>query len=90
LIHDANALASSQYGRFLANKLDLHLLERRPNEWRVKHLGVTGGKAVPVTAPVQEVRVDESDVVVKKKRDAIDDLFADVEKKPKRSKGSAA
>ena len=39
---DATALATSQYGRFLVSKMDLHLLERRPDEWRLTHTGSAG------------------------------------------------
>ncbi|ORY23217.1 hypothetical protein BCR39DRAFT_549823 [Naematelia encephala] len=34
LITHALTLGGSQYGRFFARKLNLHLLERRPDEWR--------------------------------------------------------
>jgi nucleolar protein 9 len=40
LIPDAIQLSNSQYGRFFARKLNLHLLERRPDEWREAQLGV--------------------------------------------------
>ena len=36
----ATALANSQFGRFYANKLKLHLLQRRPDEWKQEVIGV--------------------------------------------------
>lgn len=90
LIPDANALASSQFGRFLHGKLNLHLLERRPDEWRQKQIGVTGGRAIPA-APQRAVPAKESDAAVnangkREERDEIDDLFETVEKKQKKQK----
>jgi len=68
-------------------KLDLHLLERRPAEWREKQIGVTGGKAKPV---LKHVPTPEEEAKKAKKRkedrDEIDDLFENVEVKPKKSK----
>lgn len=40
LIPQAFALGNSQYGRFFAKRLDLHLLQRRPDEWREKQIQV--------------------------------------------------
>ncbi len=40
LIPDSIKLSNSQYGRFFARKLNLHLLERRPDEWREAQLGL--------------------------------------------------
>ncbi|TXT11256.1 hypothetical protein VHUM_02007 [Vanrija humicola] len=40
LIPDATTLANSQFGRFLSRRLDLHLLQRRPDEWRAAQIGV--------------------------------------------------
>jgi nucleolar protein 9 len=42
LLPEATALANSQYGKYLARKMKLHLLQARPEEWketvlRVKH-----------------------------------------------------
>ncbi|KAK4689724.1 nucleolar protein 9, partial [Tremellales sp. Uapishka_1] len=40
LIPEATALSNSTYGRFFAKKLNLHLLQRRPDEWRELQIGV--------------------------------------------------
>lgn len=64
MIPHATVLSTSQYGRFFARKLNLHLLERRPDEWRHAQLGVVhhfahqkraaGGKTAGITsAPIQ-------------------------------------
>lgn len=90
LIPDANALASSQFGRFLYGKLNLHLLERRPDEWRQKQIGVTGGRAIPAPRP-HAAPAKEGDATVngngkREERDEIDDLFETVEKKQKKQR----
>jgi len=94
LIPDANALASSQFGRFLYGKLNLHLLGRRPDEWRQKQIGVTGGRAMPA-APHQAAPAQDSETGVnangkREERDEIDDLFEKVEKKQKKQKRAVA
>lgn len=40
LIPQAIALSNSQYGKFFARRLNLHLLQRRPDEWREAQLGI--------------------------------------------------
>ncbi len=40
LIEHKLDLGGDQFGRFFAKKLELHLLERRPEEWREKVIGV--------------------------------------------------
>lgn len=83
-------MASSQFGRFLAGKLDLHLLERRPDEWRLKQLGVNGGRAVPARqAPAASEASEEKKEKKREARDEIDDLFESVEKKTKKPKVKA-
>lgn len=86
LIGDANTLASSQYGRFFASKLDLHLLDRRPDEWRKKHTGVDGKGRPAVPPKVEAPKLEKKRKEVEK--DEIDDLFEGVEVK-KKSKVSA-
>lgn len=75
LIPHATALSTSQYGRFFARKLNLHLLERRPDEWRHAQLGVVhhfahqkrdrstadGALRVAVPAPFQAPVAAEQD-----------------------------
>lgn len=64
LIPDATTLANSQFGRFLSRRLDLHLLQRRPDEWRAAQIGVKHHfahqkEAAPVpAAPVAEVKAE--------------------------------
>jgi len=75
----------------LSGKIDLHLLQRRPDEWRAKHLGVVRGRALaaaevkPAFSLVQGKKEEEEEGVVSGKRtaerDEIDDLFATVDKK---------
>ncbi|WOO85269.1 Nucleolar protein 9 [Vanrija pseudolonga] len=70
LIPDATTLANSQFGRFLSRRLDLHLLQRRPDEWRAAQIGVkhhfahqkeAEAKPVPAPAPVAaEVKAEPS------------------------------
>lgn len=93
LIPHATALGNSQYGRFFARKLDLHLLQRRPDEWRESVLGVRHHFAhqkdeapAPVPEPVEETEEERKKRRKEKKRerDEIDDVFAAVEKKRKR------
>lgn len=95
LIPHATALGSSQYGRFFARKLDLHLLQRRPDEWRESVLGVRhhfAHQKDEVPAPVPEAQVEAETAEERKRRrkekkrerDEIDDVFAAVEKKRKR------
>lgn len=90
LIPHATALGNSQYGRFFARKLDLHLLQRRPDEWRESVLGVRHHFAhqkdeVPPPAPQPQEESEERKKRKEKKRerDEIDDVFAAVEKKRK-------
>ena len=40
LIDRHNALSESQYGKYFARKLNLPLLQRRPQEWKELQLGV--------------------------------------------------
>ena len=90
-------MGNHEFGRFFARKLDLYLLERRPDEWREKHLGV-GLRGAPVQrgpqigfekmAVVDEmVGKEEKDETSGKEReegDEIDDLFAGVERKKRK------
>lgn len=100
LIPHATTLGAGQYGRFFARKLDLHLLQRRPDEWRESVLGVRhhfahqkDGEAAPVLSAeeVAEKEKEEKRARKEKKRkeaererDEIDDVFDAVEKKRKR------
>ncbi|BEI83685.1 hypothetical protein CcaverHIS002_0402890 [Cutaneotrichosporon cavernicola] len=95
LIPHATALGNSQYGRFFARKLDLHLLQRRPDEWRESVLGVRHHFAhqKDELAPLPEPEVEATETAEERKkrrkekkreRDEIDDVFAAVEKKRKR------
>ncbi|ORX36012.1 armadillo-type protein, partial [Kockovaella imperatae] len=69
LIPHAHELSGSQYGRFLAQRLDLHLLQRRPVEWRQKH--------VAMQKPHQSTVNDEAPKQGKRKpKDEIDELFS--------------
>lgn len=92
LIPSATQLGASQYGRFFARKLDLHLLDRRPDEWRETVLGVRHhfahqkDEAAPAPAAVsaeEEERRREKRERKRAERDEIDDVFAAVEKKRK-------
>lgn len=40
LIDQHNALSESQYGKYFAKKLNLPMLQRRPQEWKELQLGV--------------------------------------------------
>jgi nucleolar protein 9 len=40
LIDQHNTLSESQYGKYFARKLNLPLLQRRPQEWKELQLGV--------------------------------------------------
>ncbi|GMK58968.1 hypothetical protein CspeluHIS016_0604100 [Cutaneotrichosporon spelunceum] len=94
LIPHATELGNGQYGRFFARKLDLHLLQRRPDEWRESVLGVRHhfahqkDEAVPVPPEpqVEESAERKRSKERKRERDEIDDLFAAVEKRKRKSK----
>lgn len=74
--------------------MDLHLLQRRPDEWRAKHIGVVRGKALAGEAKpavsLHALAKTEDEAANGKRgpdeRDEIDDLFATVDKKVKKSK----
>jgi nucleolar protein 9 len=92
LIPESIKLSNSQYGRFFARKLNLHLLERRPDEWREAQLGLKHHFAHEKEAQQQFARpaATEKPAVppVKDEAAADDDDAAPVEgKKRKRSKG---
>lgn len=89
LIPHATVLGTSQYGRFFARKLDLHLLQRRPDEWRATVLGVRHHFAHQEDQPAPPVSAEGEGEQKRtkrkeKERDEIDDVFAAVEKKRKR------
>jgi nucleolar protein 9 len=96
LVPHATTLGNDMYGKYVVRKMDLHLLLRRPDEWRQAHLGVKHHfahqkeqehKAEPVAAAVAvaEGETDETEDKKRKKdrkreRDAIDDVFAEAKK----------
>lgn len=94
LIPHATALGNNMYGRFVVRKMDLHLLQRRPDEWRAALIGVKhhfahqtegqGTSAAPApTAEEDEAARKERKRLRKEKkreRDAIDDVFAEAKK----------
>lgn len=87
LLPHAMAIGASQYGRYLHPRLQFHLLERRPDEWReavigVKHHFAHQKPQAPVAVPVE----NEGEGQRKRKTDEIDELFAGVEEKAKKSK----
>lgn len=92
LIPHATMLGTDRYGRFLAKKLDLHLLQRRPDEWRQAQIGIkhhfahqseaAAGVEVDQVEPDAELKQKTEDKKRKREnRDAIDDVFASVDKK---------
>lgn len=92
LIPHATSLASSPFGRFFASKLKLHLLIRRPNEWKqevigVKHHFAHQFEAQRAAAKPARVGEDGEGGKIKRKvdgeEDEIDTLFAEVKKSKK-------
>lgn len=93
LLPHAMSIGASQYGRFLHPKLQFHLLERRPTEWRAAVIGVKHHFAHQKPQPTQAtpVRVvDGEEELKKRKKDEIDELFESVEGKKKKSKKAKA
>lgn len=87
------SIGASQYGRYLHPKLQFHLLERRPDEWREAVIGVKHHFAhqKPQTVTPAPTRADEEEGEQKKrKKDEIDELFESVEGKKKKSKKAKA
>lgn len=94
LLPHAMSMGASQYGRYLHPKLQFHLLERRPDEWReavinVKHHFAHQKSQPPAATAAPNATHDEGEVK-KRKKDEIDELFDGVEAKPKKSKKSKA
>lgn len=100
LIPHATTLSSSPYGHFLARRLDLHLLERRPDEWRESHIGVKhhfahqkpqtqaqrqAGNGAQAESERKKRKV-EGEEQEEKEADEIDVLFQGVEEGVKKSK----
>lgn len=91
LIPNATQLAADAYGRFMAKKLELHLLQRRPDEWREKQLGLKHHFAHQKEArQAQETQEEEQPEEEEPKRkekkrkgDEIDEVFGKLEKKRK-------
>ena len=95
----ATALSNSQFGRFYANKLKLHLLQRRPEEWKQEVINVRhhfahqkDAVAAPVAVVASGDAAEQAEEVQGKnekrarEKDEIDTLFAGTEKKRKKSK----
>jgi len=51
LIPNQQFLNASYYGKFFARKLQLVLLQRRPEEWRIAQANITHGTAPPQSVP---------------------------------------
>lgn len=92
LLPHAMAIGASQYGRFIHPKLQFHLLERRPDEWRasvinVKHHFAHQKEKAQSVAQTTKSGDDAEDEGRKRKKDEIDELFEGLEdtKKTKRS-----
>lgn len=98
LIPSATQLAADAYGRFLAKKLELHLLQRRPDEWREKQLGLKHHFAHQKEArqsaeetqsgqqQAEEEREEPRKEKKKRKGDEIDEVFGKLEKKKTKTK----
>ena len=70
-------LVNSQYGKYLAGRLDLQLLSRRPIEWRQKHIEIARhAKAEPTQNGAGSVEDGEKTKRRRKDKDEIDELFA--------------
>ena len=99
LLPDAMAIGASQYGRFIHPKLQFHLLERRPDEWRASVINVkhhfahqkekaqSAAQAAQAAQDTKSATEDGEDEGRKRKKDEIDELFEGLEetKKKKRS-----
>lgn len=86
LLPHAMAIGASQYGRYLHPKLQFHLLERRPDEWRaavinVKHHFAHQKAQAPVLSKEGTDGTEEEGK--KRKKDEIDELFEGLEEKKK-------
>lgn len=94
LLPHAMAIGASQYGRFIHPKLQFHLLERRPDEWRASVIGVkhhfAHQKAQPAaTTPVTKGAENGEEEGKKRKKDEIDELFEGLEEETKKTKRRA-
>lgn len=91
LIPSATQLAADPFGRFMAKKLELHLLQRRPDEWREKQLGLKhhfahqkeGRQGAQEAQQPQEEQPEEPKKEKKRKGDEIDEVFGKLEKRMK-------
>ncbi|WVQ85259.1 hypothetical protein IAT38_007424 [Cryptococcus sp. DSM 104549] len=92
LIPHLTELGGSQYGKYFIRRADVGLLDRRPDEWREKMVGVKHHFAHQKEAPVpvafgrgvQDGEGDEGRKRKDKGRDEIDELFEGAEKTKKR------
>jgi nucleolar protein 9 len=80
------SLIGSEYGKYFARKLQLHILKRRPEEWKEMQAtaskpakpAVMTGDPIPVPAPTSapiNVAPSEREKKKKRKADEIDTLF---------------
>jgi nucleolar protein 9 len=93
LLPHAMAIGASQYGRFIHPKLQFHLLERRPDEWRASvinvkhhfaHQKAQPAPSVPATKGTEAGEQEEEGR--KRKKDEIDELFEGLEDETKKAK----
>jgi nucleolar protein 9 len=79
LIPHATTLGNDKYGRFVIRKMDVHLLQRRPDEWRQNMLGLqhhfahqkqqqAPAAAAPATAPATEAEKTDDAEETKEER----------------------
>ncbi|OCF41800.1 hypothetical protein I317_04406 [Kwoniella heveanensis CBS 569] len=97
LIPHQVSLGQSQYGKYFIRRAEISLLDRRPNEWRERIVGVKHHFAhqqaatAPASAPVIQSHKPQAKEGAGEKRkekeaDEIDELFAGVDKKHKHKK----
>jgi nucleolar protein 9 len=75
LLPHEQTIAGSEYGKYFARRLKLHILRKRPDEWKDMQSTVT---AAPIEAPVVSAPApvpEMSDRKPKRKVDEIDVLF---------------